>query len=45
MALCKAKTEEDLNAILANALNSIIHHPARKTAPFRGAVFGASNRI
>ena len=26
MALCKAKTEEDLNAILANALNSIIHH-------------------
>lgn len=26
MALCKAKTEEDLNAILANALNSIIQH-------------------
>lgn len=24
MALCKAKTEENLNAILANALNSII---------------------
>lgn len=26
MALCKAKTEEDINAILTNALNCIIHH-------------------
>ena len=26
MALCKAKTEADINAILTNALNCIIHH-------------------